>query len=169
MNTRNHRLFPILAVSLALCLPQFALAQEAGAMPAAKNMNEMKFGPLPGLPTCLSGAIESGNPLAGPGIILAKLTTGCSVPWHWHTAGEHVMVVKGSGRIDIKDSESKTLQAGGFTLLPAHHVHQFRCTKSCVMFIYTDAAFDIHYVDAKGNEISPDNALKAVKENAPKT
>jgi len=32
--------------------------------------------------------------------------------------------------------------------------------------IYSDVAFDIHYVKAQGNEISVDEALKAVKEKA---
>jgi len=34
------------------------------------------------------------------------------------------------------------------------------------MYIYSDVAFDIHYVDAQGNESSPADALKAVKEKA---
>jgi hypothetical protein len=36
----------------------------------------------------------------------------------------------------------------------------FRCTASCTFFITTDGAFDIHYVDASGNEIPVDQALK---------
>jgi len=31
---------------------------------------------------------------------------------------------------------------------------------------YSEVAFDLHYVNAQGNEISPDEALKAVKEKA---
>jgi hypothetical protein len=34
---------------------------------------------------------------------------------------------------------------------------------ACALFVYSDADFDIHYVDAKGN-LSPDEALRAVKE-----
>lgn len=158
----------MLVLSMALCLPFLAHGQEAAGASVARNMEEMKFGPIPGLPTCMSGAVESGNPMTGPGVILAKLATGCSIPWHWHTAGEYVMIVKGKGRMDMKDAKSNMLKAGGFALLPSHHVHQFSCTKSCTLFIYTDAAFDIHYVDAKENELSPDDALKAVKEKAAK-
>jgi len=32
------------------------------------------------------------------------------------------------------------------------------------MYIDSDAAFDIHYVNAQGGEISPADAIKAIKE-----
>lgn len=168
MNRQYQSWFSVLVISAALCLPPLAHGEEAGATSTASNMNEMKFGPVPGMPTCLSGVVESGNPMKGAGIILAKLGPGCSIPWHWHTAGEYVMVAKGAGRIDMKDAKSKELRSGGFALLPSRHVHQFRCTNSCALFIYTDAAFDIHYVNAKGEDIPPDDALKAVMEKAAK-
>jgi hypothetical protein len=34
-----------------------------------------------------------------------------------------------------------------------------------VLFVYSDAAFDIHYVDATGNAIPPEQALRAVREH----
>ena len=172
MNTQNKSLFPMLTVSLALCLPSLAHAQmpptghEAPEGESkARNMAELKFGPIPGMPTCLSGAVENGDPMTGPGFILAKLTTGCIVPWHWHTAGENVLVISGKGLIDMADAKSKkTLTAAGFAHLPSKHIHQFSCKSKCTLLIYTETAFDIHYVDKDGNEIPAENALKAVKE-----
>jgi quercetin dioxygenase-like cupin family protein len=164
MNIRNQCSFSVLAVSLALCLSHLAQAQES--MPVARNMSEMKFGAVPGLPTCASGSVQSGDPMKGPSVILAKVATGCTIPWHWHTATENVMLVSGTARLEMKDGKPATLKPGGFALLPSHHTHQFHCTKSCALFIYSDAAFDIHYVDAKGAELAPDAALKAVKEKA---
>jgi len=168
MNKRNQWSFPMLAMSLALCLPSLAHAQVSATEPAARNMAEMKFSPIPGLPTCASGSVQTGDPAKGAFIILAKLATGCSIPWHWHTAGEDLMIVSGTGRIEMKDGPSRTLQAGSFVLLPSHHVHQFLCKKNCTFFFYSDGAFDIHYLDKQGAEISPDEALKAVKEKAAK-
>ena len=166
MNNRNQWSFPMLAVSLALCLPLLAQGEESAGAPAARNMTEMKFAAVPGLPTCASGSVQSGDPMTGPSIILAKLATGCTIAWHWHTATENVMVAGGTGRIEMKGGKSETLKTGGFVALPSHHIHQFHCIKACALFISSDAAFDIHYVDAKGTEITPDEALKAVKEKA---
>ncbi len=171
MNTQNQWSFPMLAISLALCLPLLAHAQQpaTGAeapegISMARNVAELKFGPIPGMPTCLSGAVESGNPMTGPGFVLAKLKTGCTIPWHWHTAGENVLVVSGKGKIDMVDAKSKMLTAAGFAKLPSHHIHQFSCKKSCTLLIYTDAAFDIHYADKDGKEIPAEDALKRFKE-----
>ncbi len=166
MNNQNKWSFPMLAVSLALCLPTLAHAQVSAAEPAARNMAEMKFGPIPELPTCMSGAVQNGDPAKGSFIVLVKLTTGCTIPWHWHTAGEYLMIVSGTGQMDMKDVKSRTIRAGSYVELPSHHVHQFRCKSQCTFFFYSDGAFDIHYVDAKGTEIPAADALKAVKEKA---
>ena len=166
MKNRNQWSFPMLAVSLALFLPNLAHGEMAAGEPAAHNMAEMKFGTITALPTCMSGAVQNGDPGKGAFIILVKLATGCSIPWHWHSASEYLMIVSGTGRVEMKDGPSQTLRAGGFALLPAHHVHQFLCKNKCTFFFYSDGAFDIHYVDAQGTEISPDDALKTVKEKA---
>ena len=69
------------------------------------------------------------------------------------------MIVSGVARLETKDGKPLTLRAGGFALMPSRHVHRFRCTSSCVLYVYSDAAFDIHYVDGNGKEISPDTAV----------
>jgi quercetin dioxygenase-like cupin family protein len=153
---------------LSLSLAVSASAQEPHAVgqSAGRNMAEMKFVTVPGLPTCSPGSVQSGDPTKGPSIILAKVAAGCSIPWHWHTPNEHLMIVSGVARVEMKDGKPLTLRAGGFAMMPSRHVHQFRCDRSCVLYIYSDVAFDIHYVDGKGKEISPGEALKAVKETA---
>jgi hypothetical protein len=78
------------------------------------------------------------------------------------------MMVSGVARLETKDAKTLTLRAGGFAMMPSRHVHRFRCISSCVLYVYSDAAYDIHYVDGQGKEISPDDALKAVKKTAPK-
>lgn len=158
--------FPMLTLSLAMCLPGLAQAQVSATEPAARNIAEMKFGPVPPLPTCMSGAVQNGDPAKGAFIVEVKLTTGCSIPWHWHTAGEYLMIVSGSGLMEMKGSQPKTVRAGSYVELPPHHIHQFRCKNNCTFFFYSDGAWDIHYVDAQETEIAPDVALKAVKEKA---
>ncbi|HEV8267329.1 MAG TPA: cupin domain-containing protein [Thermoanaerobaculia bacterium] len=132
------------------------------------NAAQMKFMAFPGMPTCATGAVASGDPTKGPSVILSKAATGCTFPWHWHTPSEHVMMVSGSARVEMKDAKPVTLKAGGFALMPSKHVHLFKCLQACMLFIYSDAPFDMHYVDDKGAEITPDEALKKVKETAAK-
>jgi gentisate 1,2-dioxygenase len=93
--------------------------------------------------------------------MLIKAATGCVVPWHWHTPTEHLMFVAGRGKGDMKDGSPVMLHAGDYLSLPGKGVHQFTCVVACTFFLSSDGVFDIHYVDADGKEIPPDQALKS--------
>lgn len=150
-----------LAAALLACLP---LAQVQGEeMGVLRKMSENKFAPMSGLPDCATLAVQSGDPAKGPSVILGKVGKGCRIPWHWHTANEHVMMVKGTARLEMKDGGASVLDPGGYGYLPGKHVHRFTCTSQCALFIASDAAFDIHYVDAAGKEIAPEAALSKKK------
>lgn len=156
----------LVSLCLLLVLPAAAAAQAPADAPMGRNLADMKFVPFPGMPTCASGAVQTGDPSQGPTIILAKMSAGCVVPWHWHTPNERLMLASGVARLEMKDAAPFTLQAGGFALMPAKHVHQFTCQKACLLYVSSDAAFDLHYVSPQGTEIAPTDALTMVKETA---
>ena len=133
-----------------------AQGEEMGVL---RKLSENKLAPMPGLPSCITMAVESGDPSKGPSVIVFKGTAGCLIPWHMHTPTEHVMIVSGSAKVEMKGGSSATLGPGGYAMMPSKHVHQFACTSACSAFVNSDGAFDIHYVDANGKEISPDAAL----------
>lgn len=134
----------------------FAHAQEMGAL---RNLAENKLAPMAGMPPCITLAVESGDPTKGEAMIVFKAPAGCKIPWHWHTPAEHVMIVSGAAKLEMKDGKSAVLTAGGYGLVPRKHVHQFTCVKACTTFISCSSAFDIHYVDADGKEIPVEAAL----------
>jgi quercetin dioxygenase-like cupin family protein len=134
-------------------------AQEDSGHAIGRSLQEMDFAAVPGLPECSTAALQSGDPATGPSILLAKADKGCTIPWHWHTPEEHLMMVKGAARVDARDGQSITLRSGGYARLPPKHVHRFTCTDSCVFFVHSNAAFDIHYVDEAGAEIPLEEAL----------
>ncbi len=78
------------------------------------------------------------------------------------------MMISGVAQVDVKDGEPITLRAGGFALMPSRHVHQFRGTRACSLFVHSDAGYDSHYVDAQGKQIPADEALKAAQDTVPK-
>jgi quercetin dioxygenase-like cupin family protein len=135
--------------------------------PSARNMSQMKFDPVPGLPTCFTASIQSGDPTQTAFVALATLKAGCEIPFHRHSANEQLMIVQGAPRVEMKDGmEPMTLTAGGFTNLPADHIHQLKCTRACTLFLVSDGKFDIHYVDAQGKDVSPEEALRPLNETA---
>jgi hypothetical protein len=112
--------------------------------------------------------VESGDPGSGPSLILMRFAPGCSVPWHWHTPNEHAMVVSGALQIQMKgDPAPVTLGPGDYALAPAKHAHQAKSTGRTTIFLSSDGPFDIHYVDASGNEIPADQVVKAAPAKAP--
>ena len=144
------------AVVVFACL-SVARADDMGVL---RKLSENKLSPLAGLPSCITMAVESGDPSKGSSVIVFKGTSGCSITWHWHTPTEHVMIVSGAAKVEMKGGQTATLTAGGYAMMPSKHAHQFACTKACTAFVSSDGAFDIHYLDAKGKEIPPEAALK---------
>jgi quercetin dioxygenase-like cupin family protein len=159
-------LFCFFTLSLILSTSTAIQAQEMSSK-SGQNVTEMTFANVPGLPTCTVGSVQNGDPAKGPSIIFARIDAGCVIPWHWHTPSEHLMMVKGIAHVEMKDGKPLTLESGGYALMPSRHVHQFRCEKACSLYIYSDAAFDMHYVDAQGNEISAEDVLKSTMRKKP--
>src|SRR5215468_4337369 len=124
------------------------------------NPQTLKFEAIPDMPSCASAAILRGNPRSGPAWVLLKLASGCRVPWHWHTPNEDLVVISGRGTVAMKDGPPLQFVPGAYASLPSHHLHQASCTRACLLFNSADGAFDIHYVDASGEEISAKQALQ---------
>ena len=143
-------------VALIVACLSIAQAEDMGVV---RNLSENKLAPMPGMPSCVTMAVESGDPSKGPSVIVFKGTAGCTIPWHWHTPTEHVMIVSGSAKVAMKGGAAATLGPGGYAMMPSKHVHQFTCATACSAFVNSDGAFDIHYVDGGGKEISSDAAL----------
>jgi quercetin dioxygenase-like cupin family protein len=149
----------------ALVSASHLAAQGPDEKPIVSLAANAKYGAVPNAPECFTVAVEQGDPSKGPSVILAKFAPGCVAPFHWHTPNETVMVVSGSLEIQMKDDKSLVTHHGDFAYLPAHHVHRATCLGSapCIVFLTSDAAFDIHWVDVAGQEIPLEAALKAAK------
>ncbi|MGH9820994.1 MAG: cupin domain-containing protein [Pyrinomonadaceae bacterium] len=150
---------------MVLLIPAAAIGQGMSES-SGRNAAAMKLTTIPPLPTCSKGSVESGDPSKEPSIIFVKTPAGCVIPWHWHTPNEHLMIVSGVARVEMKDGKPLTLTADGFATMAGHHVHQFTCRQACQFYVYSDGAFDLHYVNKKGDEITPAEAMKAVRERA---
>ena len=155
-----------LASAMLACI-SIVNAQEMGIF---RTLSENKFETLQDLPKCITVSVQSGDPAKGASIVLFKATPGCTIPWHWHTATENVMMVTGRAKVEMRtDFEQKEvvknieIGSGGFVRLPGKHRHQFTCTTACIAFVSSDAAFDIHYVDISGAPIPTSVAVKTAQ------
>jgi quercetin dioxygenase-like cupin family protein len=133
--------------------------------PVIANPERAKLVSSPTVPDCWSYALEHGDPKGSSSVTLVKMSSGCVVPSHWHSANEQEVFTSGTGQIQMKGEQPQTVSAGMYMFIPATHVHQFTCKDSCTFYRMIDGPADIHYVDAAGNEIAVDKALSAVGEH----
>jgi quercetin dioxygenase-like cupin family protein len=140
----------------SLCLLQASANAEEGVN---KKLADNKFGANPLLPDCVVAAPLKGDPTKEAFSLVIKAKTGCKVPFHWHTANEELFIAGGNATMEMKDMQPTKLTAGGYSYLPSKHVHQLTCTNACTIFVSSDGAFDVHYVDPDGKEISKEEAL----------
>jgi quercetin dioxygenase-like cupin family protein len=145
---------------LLIGLASLLASQDTGAMGVASPAKS-KFVNLPGLPTCMRVAVLHGDPSKGPATLLLKFAPGCSIPWHWHTAAENLILASGAATAQMKDGQPMTMKAGDYLYLAAKGIHRFTANTAVYLYDMPDGAFDIHYVDDAGNEIPPDKALAA--------
>jgi quercetin dioxygenase-like cupin family protein len=163
MQFRSGLVVGLLLLSSALAAP--LAAQNSDQMPYAA-LASTKFMNLPMLPACMTISAQRGDPMKGAAVLLLKFKTGCVVPWHWHTANENLMMVSGKAKGEMKPTGAHMLTAGDYLYMAGKQVHQFTCISSCLVFDVIDGAFDIHYVNADGKEMTPEEALKPMAKPA---
>ncbi|HEV2490689.1 MAG TPA: cupin domain-containing protein [Candidatus Acidoferrales bacterium] len=163
MNIPRCASFGVLFCGLAMLAVAPAARAQGGDEPVMHPHAAMKLGALPNVPACVTGASESGDPTKEASTLLLRFAPGCLVPSHWHTPDEVIMMVSGSLRVEMKGSDKPAfMHAGDYAMMPSKHVHNARCAgpAPCTMFLYSGGAFDVHYVDAAGNEIPLSEAAK---------
>ena len=166
ISSKKLCLFQIFLTVITVIAPSILLtAQGMEDKPIVAAAAYAKFASVPNAPDCFTVAVDRGDPSKGPSVILAKFTPACVAPFHWHTASETAMIVSGSLEVQMKDDKPFVAHQGDFAYMPSHHAHRATCVGAdpCFVFLAPDAAFDIHWVDASGQEISLERALKAAK------
>jgi len=151
----------VFALGTLLCgVAAASLQVSAQSAMVLKSPGSTQYGNHPALPACAMIAVQDGNPAAGPAVISLKTAGPCTIPWHWHTGNERLIIVHGSPKLEMRDMPAATTHDGDFVLMPAKSTHQFTAEGPCEVYIVTDSPFDIHYVNSAGTEITPEQAIK---------
>lgn len=129
-----------------------AFAQQAHVIQTPK---EAQWGPAPPLlPAGAQIAVLAGDPgKAAPYTIRLKFPANYTIPAHSHPTDEHVVITSGAltfgmGDHVMKGSGNKTLEAGGFALMPANMNH-FALTGSAetTIVLYGTGPVEFKYVN----------------------
>ncbi len=159
-----YRGLAALSMTMGLaCYGTAAAAPSHGAFilsPASSSA----FRNVPFLPRCMKIAVKQGDPRRGASVLLARIDSGCLIPWHWHTANTRLLFVSGRGTHMMKgDRAAADVRGGDFIYLPARQVHAFRCTSTCLVYNITDALDAVHWIDRSGRDIPASQAFASSK------
>lgn len=130
---------------------------------AVFNPDDLKWGEVsPGLPPGAKMAVLAGDPTK-KGLFTVRLQApaGYKVPPHTHPTAENITVISGTFNVGTGDkfdeAAGKSLQAGGFVVMPAEMKHYAWSTGDVIIQIHGKGPFQIKYVNPADD---PRNAKK---------
>ena len=130
----------VAAASLVLISP-FSLAETPATDPALAftfKDAQLKWGPCPPfIPKGCEIAVLHGDPSKENADVFFKVPGDFTIPHHWHTSSERIVLVSGKLTVTYDGQKPVTLKPGTYAYGPAKLPHKAVCAKGdpCVLFI----------------------------------
>jgi len=85
-----------------------------------------------------------GDPAKGRSDVFLRTPADYTLPSHWHTSAEHMVLVAGEMHVTYEGQEMVVLKPGSYAYGPAKAKHSARCAKAgpCVLFIAFESPID---------------------------
>jgi quercetin dioxygenase-like cupin family protein len=146
-STRYSKFLRIAPFAITLLLAAASLSSQEQHHGAVRPLADVKFAPDDDV-KCLDSTLENGDPAKGASTFLLRAAPSCTVPSHYHTAEEQLIVVRGDLETGMEGVTPRVLQAGGFAMMPSREKHWFSCKSKagCLMFVTFDRTYDIFWV-----------------------
>lgn len=143
------RIFTNAAFAVVVALAgAFALAESPVPGPALNYTfkdKSLQWGPCPAfIPKGCEIAVLHGDPAKPGADIFFKVPADFTIPKHWHTSAERMVLVSGNLRVTYDGQAPVTLRPGTYAYGPEKLAHVAYCEKGapCVLFIAFDAPVD---------------------------
>lgn len=126
----------------------FAWAQSSAQEPAlawTARDAQLKWGPCPSfLPKGCRIAVLHGDPAKNNVDVFFKIPGKSSIPHHWHTSAEHMVLVAGELHVTYDGQKKTVLKPGTYAYGPAKLPHKGYCASAvpCVLFIAFESPLD---------------------------
>ena len=136
-----------LLFSLSL-IGSFAYAQAPApeqALTWSANDAQLKWGPCPPfLPKGCAIAVLHGDPAKDNVDVFFKVPAKSTIPLHWHTSAERMILVAGELHVTYEGQKTAVLKPGTYAYGPAKRPHKGFCasTKPCILFIAFESPVD---------------------------
>jgi quercetin dioxygenase-like cupin family protein len=143
----------ILAAAAALLAadPAGACMEPPAAVHRSATDLDLQWGPCPAfLPAGCGIAVLHGDPAGPQSDVYFKVPAGSTVPAHWHTSAERMVLVSGKLHVTYAGQDTVTMTPGSYAYGPAQHPHHAVCDAGdpCILFIAFDEPVDAFAVEA---------------------
>ena len=105
----------------------------------------LKWGPCPTfIGEGCEIAVLHGDPAKNNLDILFKVPSDFSIPHHWHTSAERMILVSGTMKVTYDNQKTERLQTGMYAYGPSKRPHTAYCEKGkeCILFIAFEEPLD---------------------------
>ena len=128
-----------------------APAQEEAVTRTAQDA-QLTWGPCPPfLPKGCGIAVLHGDPAQNNVDVFLKVPAKSTLPRHWHTSAERMVLVAGELHVTYDGQKTAVLRSGTSTDGPAKRPHQGFCASAvpCVLFIAFESPLDAVLVEGQ--------------------
>lgn len=123
---------------------ELAPVQEPALTKTAAD-SQLKWGPCPPfMPEGCALAVLHGDPTKDNLDVFLKVPPKSTIPPHWHTSAERMILVEGELQVTYDGQPMTVLKPGTYAYGPAKLPHHAVCTSSdpCVLFIAFESPLD---------------------------
>ena len=129
-----------------------------GEKPLALKITDttLKWGPCPDIfPKGCEIAVLHGEPARPNADVFLRVPPNYTIPPHWHTSAERMVLVGGQLLVEYFGHKPATLEKGMYAYGPAKAPHQATCKSEdpCVLFIAFEGPVDAHPPAAAKDQI----------------
>jgi len=113
---------------------------------------QLQWGPCPPfLPKGCGIAVLHGDPAKGNFDVFLKVPAKSTLPLHWHTSAERMILVAGELQVTYDGQKSAVLRPGTYAYGPSKRPHKGFCASAvpCVLFIAFESPLDAVPVDGQ--------------------
>ena len=145
------KLLQVISAALLILSGPLARAAEP-ALAFASTDKQLVWGACPDfIPKGCEIAVLHGDPAKANADIFFKVPADFTIPRHWHTSAERMVLVSGELHVTYEGQPTKVLKSGMYAYGPAKLAHKAVCRSAapCVLFIAFEAPVDAVAVDGE--------------------
>jgi quercetin dioxygenase-like cupin family protein len=122
-----------------------AFADAEQAITKSADDAQLQWGPCPPfLPKGCAISVLHGDPSKDNLDVFFKVPGKATIPLHWHTSAERMVLVAGELQVTYDDQKTTVLKAGHYAYGPAKQPHKGYCASAgpCILFIAFESPLD---------------------------